>query len=127
MALLVRDANNLFAVAASSGGPPLALPGRVGDVAVVGAGIYVGKQGAVAITGRGELLVELQLARRVYERLELTHSARISAVWGIKQLPKGEQAGIAVLGKRDAHVAQSGDVAWLGWSDGKWSGPEVSK
>src|SRR5690606_38788873 len=76
VALLIRDANDLFAVAASSGGPLLALPGRVGDVAVPGAGIYVGKQGAVAITGRGELLVELQLARKVYERLELTRSAR---------------------------------------------------
>ncbi len=124
VALLIRDANNRFAVAASSGGPPLALPGRIGDVPVYGAGIFVGPHGAVAITGRGELIVELALARRVYDRLALTRSARIAATWGVKQVPKEEQIGIAVLGKRDAYVARTAALAWLGWRDGKWKAPE---
>ncbi|MGE0320704.1 MAG: isoaspartyl peptidase/L-asparaginase [Polyangiaceae bacterium] len=126
VAVLIRDANDRFAVAASSGGPPLSLPGRIGDVPVYGAGIFVGPHGAVAVTGRGELIVELALARRVYERLALTHSARISATWGIKLVPKDEQVGIAVLGKRDAYVARTATLAWLGWRDGKWKAPEES-
>lgn len=124
VAVLIRDANDRFAVAASSGGPPLALPGRIGDVPVYGAGIFVGPHGAVAVTGRGELIVELGLARKIYERLALTRSARIAATWGVKQVPKEEPVGIAVLGKRDAHVARTAALAWLGWRDGKWKAPE---
>ncbi|MEZ4232251.1 MAG: isoaspartyl peptidase/L-asparaginase [Polyangiaceae bacterium] len=124
VAVLIRDANDRFAVAASSGGPPLALPGRIGDVPIYGAGIFVGPHGAVAVTGRGELIVELGLARRVYDRLALTRSARIAATWGAKQVPKDEQIGVAVLGKRDGYVARSAALAWLGWRDGKWKAPE---
>ena len=68
--------------------------------------------------------MELGLARRVYDRLALTRSARIAATWGAKQVPKDEQIGVAVLGKRDGYVARSAALAWLGWRDGKWKAPE---
>jgi isoaspartyl peptidase/L-asparaginase-like protein (Ntn-hydrolase superfamily) len=68
--VLVRDADGGFAAALSSGGYALVLSGRVGDVPIPGAGLYAGPYGAVAATGRGEKIIDADLARTVYRWLE---------------------------------------------------------
>jgi isoaspartyl peptidase/L-asparaginase-like protein (Ntn-hydrolase superfamily) len=52
--VLVRSSGGEFAGALSTGGTTLTLRGRVGDVPIQGAGLYVGPKGAVACTGNGE-------------------------------------------------------------------------
>ncbi len=58
-----------FAGAVSTGGASPMLPGRVGDVPIPGAGIYVGDQGAVVATGIGEEIIQHSLCFRIYERI----------------------------------------------------------
>ena len=114
VAALVRSAGGGFAGAVSSGGPPLTLPGRVGDVPTPGAALWVGKRGAVAITGPGERIVDLGLARAVYERLVALRSTKLAAAWGVKQLPAGAAVSVAVVDGRSFSVEPPDAMAWVG-------------
>ncbi len=58
-----------FAGAVSTGGANPMLRGRVGDVSIPGAGIYVGSEGAVVATGIGEDIIRNSLCFRTYERI----------------------------------------------------------
>lgn len=59
----VDEAGNV-AAATSSGGFPLKMPGRVGDTPVIGAGTYADNgKGAVSVTGQGEAVLKLTLAK----------------------------------------------------------------
>lgn len=108
--VLVRSAEGRFAGAISSGGPELALPGRAGDVVVPGAALWVGKDAAVAVSARGERVLETQLAWRVHERLGVVRSARLAAQWGLNEL--GEAGAVVVLNRAGSFVAASSPVAW---------------
>ncbi|MEA3144154.1 MAG: L-asparaginase [Thermoplasmata archaeon] len=59
-----------FAAASSTGGTISTLLGRVGDVPLIGCGIYAGPKGAVAVTGAGDFLARQMLSRRIYVELE---------------------------------------------------------
>jgi len=109
---LVRGADDSFAGAASSGGPLLALPGRAGDVPTPGAAMWVGPRGAVAVSGPGETLLDMALARSVYDRLVLVRSAKLAAAWGMKQVPEGTPVAIAVLDARGFAVEPKNAMAW---------------
>lgn len=56
------------AAAASTGGVLMKLPGRVGDSAIHGAGIYADENVALLCSGQGESTIELNLALRVATR-----------------------------------------------------------
>ena len=58
-----------FAGAVSTGGSAPMLRGRVGDSPVIGAGIYVGENGAVVATGIGEEIAKRILCYRIYARI----------------------------------------------------------
>jgi beta-aspartyl-peptidase (threonine type) len=58
------DQYGLIAVATSSGGINLRLPGRVGDTPIIGAGTYADKNGGVSATGHGEEIMRHLLAYR---------------------------------------------------------------
>lgn len=114
VAALVRSRDAGFAGAVSSGGPPLALPGRVGDVPTPGAALWVGKRGAVAVTGPGERIVDLGLARAVYDKLVALRSTKLAAAWGAKQLPAGTSLCVAVLDAKSFAVEPADAMAWVG-------------
>jgi L-asparaginase / beta-aspartyl-peptidase len=59
-----------FASALSTGGINDAIPGRVGDVPLVGCGLYAGPEGAVAATGDGEAIAMQMTAFRAYQLIE---------------------------------------------------------
>ncbi len=92
--VLVRSAEGRFAAALSTGGWTVVLRGRVGDVPIPGAGLYAGPAGAVAGTGLGEKIIDVQLARTVYGWLE-------------EGVPAGEaiRRGIALTGGQAALIA----------------------
>lgn len=54
-----------IAAAASTGGVLMKLPGRVGDSAIFGAGIYADSEVAFLCSGQGEATIELNLAVRL--------------------------------------------------------------
>ncbi len=59
-----------FAAGLSTGGTRGAAPGRVGDVPLIGCGLYAGPAGAVAATGDGETITMHMTAIRAYQMLE---------------------------------------------------------
>jgi len=64
------DKNGDMAVAASTGGLFMHLPGRVGDTPIIGAGIYSNALGAVTFTGFGERIMKNLLGKVVVEMLK---------------------------------------------------------
>ncbi len=59
-----------FAAALSTGGTGESRPGRVGDVPLIGCGLYAGEHGAIAATGHGESITLNLTAYRTYAMLE---------------------------------------------------------
>lgn len=68
------DQHGLVAVATSSGGINLRLPGRVGDTPVIGAGTYADQHGGASATGHGEQIMRHLIALRA-----VTFMAKMSA------------------------------------------------
>ncbi|MCA9598729.1 MAG: isoaspartyl peptidase/L-asparaginase [Myxococcales bacterium] len=124
VAVLVRGVDGEFAGAVSSGGPWLALPGRVGDVPVAGAALWVGERGAVAATGDGEAITRAVLAKAVYDRLVALRSAKLAVQWGQKQVPG---VGLAVIDARNIVVEPAQGMAWADIDDGERTSAEGGK
>jgi isoaspartyl peptidase/L-asparaginase-like protein (Ntn-hydrolase superfamily) len=59
-----------FAAGLSTGGIRGAIPGRVGDVPLIGCGLYAGPAGAVTATGDGETIAMHMTAIRAYQMIE---------------------------------------------------------
>ena len=59
------------AAGASTGGAGLMLPGRVGDTPQIGSGVYADNEaGAVSMTGRGEGIIRVAVAKEIVDRME---------------------------------------------------------
>ena len=64
------DRHGTVAAGASTGGIAFMLPGRVGDTPLIGSGIYADDEaGAVSMTGIGETIIRLALAKEIVDRL----------------------------------------------------------
>lgn len=64
------DQSGGLAAGASTGGIALMLPGRVGDTPLIGCGVYADDEaGAVSMTGLGERIIRIALAKEIVDRL----------------------------------------------------------
>jgi beta-aspartyl-peptidase (threonine type) len=64
------DLRGDVAAGASTGGIAFMLPGRVGDTPLIGCGVYADSQaGAVSMTGIGETIIRLAMAKDIVDRL----------------------------------------------------------
>jgi beta-aspartyl-peptidase (threonine type) len=64
------DLRGDVAAGASTGGIAFMLPGRVGDTPLIGCGVYADSQaGAVSMTGIGESIIRLAMAKDIVDRL----------------------------------------------------------
>jgi len=54
----------------STGGFRSALPGRIGDSCIIGAGTYCNNVCAVSLTGRGESIVKLSMGKRIVDLVQ---------------------------------------------------------
>jgi beta-aspartyl-peptidase (threonine type) len=64
------DRSGTVAAGASTGGIDLMLPGRVGDTPIIGCGVYADNQsGAVSMTGLGEGIIRIAVAKEICDRL----------------------------------------------------------
>jgi isoaspartyl peptidase/L-asparaginase-like protein (Ntn-hydrolase superfamily) len=119
----VRARDGRFAVALSTGGTPITLRGRVGDVPILGAGLYAGAYGAAAATGTGERIIERGLARAVHGWLEEGVSPAAAARRAVDLL-RGTDIGIIVLGPSGMAADADQRMAWAGREEGgPWQGP----
>ena len=64
------DEQGTVAAGASTGGIAVMLPGRVGDTPLIGCGVYADDEaGAVSMTGIGESIMRLAMAKEIVDRL----------------------------------------------------------
>jgi isoaspartyl peptidase/L-asparaginase-like protein (Ntn-hydrolase superfamily) len=121
----VRSADGRFGVALSTGGLSLAMRGRVGDVPILGAGLFAGPGGAVAATGTGERIVEATLARQVHTFLVSGSNAEDAAERGAALIRGRGDIGIVVISAGGLAAAADRPMAWAGRVSGSsvWLGP----
>jgi len=93
------DSKGRFAVALSTGGSPFRMAGRVGDVPVIGAGLYAdNRKGAAACSGHGESIIKVVLAKSAVDMLALGLSAMEAARAAIDLLGRvGGRGGIIMI------------------------------
>jgi L-asparaginase / beta-aspartyl-peptidase len=114
-AAALDQAGNL-AAATSTGGVSGKMPGRIGDSAIIGAGLYAAETGAVSATGAGEAIMKACLCRDA-----IALAARIgvqrAAVRAISDLyaATGGEAGLVMVDSSGrfgyAHNAQAMEIA----------------
>jgi beta-aspartyl-peptidase (threonine type) len=99
------------------------LPGRVGDTPLIGCGVYAdNRSGAVSMTGLGEGIIRLAIAKTICDRLAAGAAPAMVAQQVLHQLVSRLQgaAGMLVLTSRGrfaiCHVTPR---MAAGWWDGK--------
>jgi beta-aspartyl-peptidase (threonine type) len=111
------DRRGNLAAATSSGGRTGQLPGRVGDVPVVGAGTFADNaRGAISGTGKGEQFIRHTVAAAIAERI---HRDGMGAEAAARDVIDG------VLEPRDGGVivvSPSGEIAMVYNTDGMYRG-----
>lgn len=125
VAVAVRAADGRFAVAISTGGTAITLRGRVGDVPILGAGLYAGERGAVAATGTGELIVRAASSRKVYERMAAGASPADAVRAGVQEIGEGRYIGLIAISPTTMAAAADRSMAWAARELGstEWMGP----
>ncbi len=74
------DRSGTVAAGASTGGIDSMLPGRVGDTPLIGCGVYADNQsGAVSMTGIGEGIMRLVIAKSICDLLAMGKSPAVAA------------------------------------------------
>lgn len=89
-----------LAAGASTGGVPMMLPGRVGDSPLIGSGVYADNSaGAVSMTGLGEGIIRLAMAKQIALAMKHGKSPVHAARESLKELVTRiqGQAGALVL------------------------------
>jgi L-asparaginase / beta-aspartyl-peptidase len=121
----VRTADGRFGVALSTGGMSLAMRGRVGDVPILGAGLFAGPSGAAAGTGTGERIIEAGLARQIHGWLADGLGAKEAAERAVAEIRGKGDIGVIVLSPTDLAAAADRRMAWAARESGesKWQGP----
>jgi beta-aspartyl-peptidase (threonine type) len=110
------DARGDFAAATSTGGVSGKMPGRIGDSAIMGAGVFADGHGCGSATGTGEAIIKMGLCREAVLMLGRREPVRV-AENAIKQLGErtGAQAGLVLVDGAGrlgyAHNAEAMDVA----------------
>ncbi len=86
------DRSGTVAAGASTGGIDSMLPGRVGDTPLIGCGVYAdNRAGAVSMTGVGEGIVRLAIAKTICDHLERGKSPVAAAKLMLSQLRRRVQ------------------------------------
>jgi L-asparaginase / beta-aspartyl-peptidase len=117
------DQSGTVAAGASTGGINLMLPGRVGDTPIIGCGVYADNEaGAVSMTGWGEGIMRVAVAKAICDQLEHGKRPAMAARVVLQKLVARVHgsAGVLVITPRGqfavthvtAHMA-------AGWWDGK--------
>ena len=110
------DQTGNLAAATSTGGVSGKMPGRIGDSAIIGAGLYAAETGAASATGTGEAIMKGCLCREAIALLALIGVQR-AAVQAIDDLyaATGGEAGLVMVDSNGrfgyAHNAQAMEIA----------------
>ncbi len=114
---VAMDARGRFAAAGSTGGTFPALRGRVGDIAMIGCGIYAGRNGAVAATGIGEEIIRKVLSLTVYRFMEEGMSPQEAVDRGISLYDRSVSVGIIAINRDGTGIASTTEMAAAALTD----------
>lgn len=99
------DSKGRFAAALSTGGSPYRMVGRVGDVPIIGAGLYADNtKGAAACSGHGESIMKVVLAKSAVDMLALGLSAMEVARASVSLLERVRGRGGIIVIDRNGEV-----------------------
>ena len=101
-----------FVAALSTGGMAGAHYGRVGDVPVIGSGLYAGPDGAVAATGDGEAIMMKITAYRAYELIRKSVSPEAIVDEIIGWFPSTDAFGLILVTRRGIAGGANRSMAW---------------
>ncbi len=101
-----------FATGLSTGGVRGSLPGRVGDVPLIGCGLYAGPEGAVAATGDGEAILMNMTAIRAYQMIEKDVPADDIVKEVLSWFEKDVAAGIILVSGSGFSGGSNRTMAW---------------
>ncbi len=98
------------AAAVSTGGASYSIRGRVGDSPLIGCGFYVGKNGAIVATGKGEEIIKQMSSKRCHDLIEregLKDACEIT----VKEFPEEHSLGLIAVDERDEASADNREMA----------------
>lgn len=117
------DQRGTVAAGASTGGIDSMLPGRVGDTPLIGCGVYAdNRSGAVSMTGVGEGIIRLAMAKTICDRLSAGASPTAAAHEALRQLVSRLRgsAGMLILNSHGRFAIRHVTPCMAaGWWDGK--------
>jgi beta-aspartyl-peptidase (threonine type) len=113
---LAIDSKGNAGAADSTGGVQLKLPGRIGDSAILGGGIYADSSSAAAATGNGEQAIRLAITRTACIMME-NKSASTAAIQAVRLATRlfGRGTGLITL-KRDGSYGVAHNTPNLCWA-----------
>ncbi len=84
------------AAAVSTGGASYSIRGRVGDSPLIGSGFYVGGQGAVVATGKGEEIIKQLSSKRCHDLIE-EHGLKEACKITVEEFPEEHTIGLIAV------------------------------
>ena len=117
------DRTGTVAAGASTGGIERMLPGRVGDTPIIGCGVYADNDtGAVSMTGWGESILRLAVAKEICDRLARGSAPATAAKLVLQKLVsriKGDAGCLVLTPAGRFAIRHSTPRMMAGWWDGK--------
>ena len=98
---VVRDETGLIVVASSTGGCTAMPAGRIGDVPLIGAGLWCDEHIGIAATGIGEQITLKMSSVRIADRVAEGYDLEEVLKWGINQYPSDIEVGFIALASED--------------------------
>jgi len=116
------DRSGTVAAGASTGGIDSMLPGRVGDTPLIGCGVYAdNRSGAVSMTGIGEGIVRLAIAKTICDHMSRGKSSAAAANLVLGQLRtriKGQAGALVLSADGQPAITHVTSHMAAGWWDG---------
>lgn len=117
------DRAGTVAAGASTGGIDLMLPGRVGDTPIIGCGVYADNEsGAVSMTGLGEGIIRIAVAKEICDRLargERPVSAASSVLKKLVRRINGAAGSLVLVPNGRFTITHVTPRMAAGWWDGR--------
>lgn len=101
-----------FAAGLSTGGTGKSHPGRIGDVPLIGSGLYVGSFGAIAATGHGESIAINLTAYRSYEMLKRGMEPEIVLKTVLSWFSLDVDIGLIIVSRKGYAAGSNRSMAW---------------
>ncbi len=127
-AVALDEAGNI-AAGTSTGGSLNKLPGRVGDVPLVGSGFYATQEGGASCTGWGEGIMRITMAKHALDLMSAGRSAPEAAREAIQLLSdRLHGVGGIILLDREGHVGHAYNTKHMAYAylTGGMADPVVS-